>query len=43
VVDSHLLNNSFLVGSSITLADITLVCSLDLAYRIMHQNFARSA
>jgi glutathione S-transferase len=37
VVDGHLLNNSFLVGSSITLADITLVCSLDLAYRMVRE------
>ena len=37
VVDGHLLNNSFLVGSCITLADITLVCSLDLAYRMVRE------
>ncbi len=35
VVDSHLLKNSFLVGSCITLADITLVCSLDLGFRMV--------
>ena len=35
IVDDHLLKNSFLVGSNITLADITLVCSLDLAYRMV--------
>jgi elongation factor 1-gamma len=35
VVDSHLLKNSFLVGSCITLADITLACSLDLGFRMV--------
>jgi len=37
VVDGHLLSNSFLVGSCITLADITMVCSLDLAYRMVFE------
>ena len=35
IVDSHLQKNAFLVGSCITLADITLVCSLDLAFRMV--------
>jgi elongation factor 1-gamma len=35
IVDSHLEKNAFLVGSCVTLADITLVCSLDLAFRMV--------
>ena len=32
IMDSHLLDNAFLVGTKITLADISLVCSLHLGY-----------
>eukprot|EP01051_Picozoa_sp_SAG22_P001661 SAG22_NODE_68_length_22846_cov_32.458258_4_plen_156_part_00 len=32
ILDSHLLNNAFLVGTKITLADVSLVCSLHLGY-----------
>merc|ERR1719272_2401296 len=41
-MDSHLLANSFFVGSQITLADITLVCSLDLPYRMVFEPNYRS-
>ena len=35
VLDSHLLKNSYMVGNGITLADITLVCTLYLPFHLV--------
>eukprot|EP01052_Picozoa_sp_SAG31_P043654 SAG31_NODE_7341_length_1714_cov_4.182663_3_plen_143_part_00 len=40
ILDNHLLDNAFLVGKKITLADITLVCSLHLGYRLVRATLA---